>query len=121
MNKDTEMFMNKLRENHNNVQILTSGSSIKLCLVAEGTAHIYPRFAPTMEWDTAAGQAIIEGAGGKVLNYKTGEDIQKALGIWNAQFRCQFGIDVIPCRHLSSFRSAKVLSGLSGPLFFTLL
>jgi 3'(2'), 5'-bisphosphate nucleotidase len=44
-----------------------SGSSIKFCLVAEGTADIYYRGKPTMEWDTAAGQAIVEGAGGKVL------------------------------------------------------
>lgn len=43
------------------------GSSMKFCLVAEGAAHIYPRFAPLWEWDTAAGQAIVEAAGGQVL------------------------------------------------------
>jgi 3'(2'), 5'-bisphosphate nucleotidase len=42
------------------------GSSLKFCLVAEGRAHLYPRFGPTMEWDTAAGQAVVEGAGGLV-------------------------------------------------------
>jgi 3'(2'), 5'-bisphosphate nucleotidase len=42
------------------------GSSLKFCLVAEGRAHLYPRFGPTMEWDTAAGQAVLEGAGGGV-------------------------------------------------------
>ena len=46
---------------------VNSGSSIKFCLVAEGTADIYYRGKPTMEWDTAAGQAIVEGAGGVVL------------------------------------------------------
>ncbi|MBR0652921.1 3'(2'),5'-bisphosphate nucleotidase CysQ [Roseomonas terrae] len=43
------------------------GSSLKFCLVAEGEADIYPRFGPTMEWDTAAGQAVLEAAGGRVL------------------------------------------------------
>ena len=49
------------------------GSSLKICLVADGTADVYPRFAPTMEWDTAAGQAIAEAAGKSVINYETGK------------------------------------------------
>src|SRR5205085_2869642 len=44
-----------------------SGSSLKFCLVAEGTADVYPRYGPTCEWDTAAGQAVLESAGGRVL------------------------------------------------------
>lgn len=44
------------------------GSSLKFCLVAEGTAHLYPRLGPTMEWDTAAGQCVVEGAGGSVTD-----------------------------------------------------
>ena len=44
------------------------GSSLKFCLVASGVADIYPRFGPTMEWDTAAGQAVLEAAGGYVLH-----------------------------------------------------
>lgn len=43
------------------------GSSLKFCLLAEGTAQLYPRFTPTCEWDTAAGQAVLEAAGGVVL------------------------------------------------------
>lgn len=43
------------------------GSSLKFCLLAEGKADVYPRFGPTMEWDTAAGQAVLEAAGGRVL------------------------------------------------------
>jgi len=46
----------------------SAGSSLKFCLVAEGQADIYPRFGPTMEWDTAAGDAILRAAGGAVLN-----------------------------------------------------
>jgi 3'(2'), 5'-bisphosphate nucleotidase len=45
---------------------LISGSAVKFCLLAEGTADLYPRFGPTSEWDTAAGQAILEAAGGSV-------------------------------------------------------
>lgn len=45
------------------VTLISSGSSLKICLVAEGTADVYPRFAPTMEWDTAAGHAIARAAG----------------------------------------------------------
>ncbi|MEN7343972.1 MAG: 3'(2'),5'-bisphosphate nucleotidase CysQ [Pseudomonadota bacterium] len=46
------------------------GSSLKFCALAEGTADVYPRFGPTSEWDTAAGQAIVEGAGGKVTTWQ---------------------------------------------------
>ena len=48
------------------VERLERGSSLKFCTVAEGAAHVYPRFGGTMEWDTAAGQAIVEAAGGAV-------------------------------------------------------
>jgi len=41
---------------------------LKLCLVAEGAAHLYPRFGPTMEWDTAAAQCVVEAAGGAVTD-----------------------------------------------------
>jgi 3'(2'), 5'-bisphosphate nucleotidase len=43
------------------------GSSLKFCLLARGDAQLYPRFTPTCEWDTAAGQAVLEAAGGVVL------------------------------------------------------
>ena len=46
---------------------ISAGSSLKFCLVAEGKADLYPRFGPTMEWDTAAGQCLVEEAGGKVI------------------------------------------------------
>ena len=63
LNDDTQAYINNLSE-----PALTSmGSSLKLLLVAEGKADLYPRFAPTMEWDTAAADAIVRAAGGKVL------------------------------------------------------
>lgn len=52
---------------HKITDCVSAGSSLKFCLVATGEADIYPRFGPTMEWDTAAGQAVLEAAGGKVL------------------------------------------------------
>jgi 3'(2'), 5'-bisphosphate nucleotidase len=76
MNESTQSFIDSMKKKHGDIKILTSGSAIKLCLIAEGSAHIYPRFAPTMEWDTAAGHVIIEGAGGKVLNYKTSKVLE---------------------------------------------
>lgn len=49
-------------------ECIRMGSSLKLCLVAEGAAHLYPRFGPTMEWDTAAGQCVVTAAGGSVTD-----------------------------------------------------
>jgi 3'(2'), 5'-bisphosphate nucleotidase len=49
------------------VEIISAGSALKICLVAEGKADIYPRFGPTMEWDTAAGHAIAKHAGKNIL------------------------------------------------------
>jgi 3'(2'), 5'-bisphosphate nucleotidase len=54
------------------------GSSAKFCLLADGTADIYPRFGPTMEWDTGAGQAVLEAAGGKVLRFPEGTPLAYA-------------------------------------------
>lgn len=63
MSPETEAFIGQLRKEHGEVQLTSIGSSAKICLVAEGAANIYPRFAPTMEWDTAAGHAIAKAAG----------------------------------------------------------
>ncbi len=68
MSSETEAFINELRSKYGEVELISKGSSLKLCLVAEGSAQVYPRFAPTMEWDTAAGQAIARYAGFKVIN-----------------------------------------------------
>jgi 3'(2'), 5'-bisphosphate nucleotidase len=64
---ETEAFIAHEKEKHGNVTTVSAGSSIKFCLVAEGKADAYPRFAPTMEWDTGAGQAIAEEAGKRVV------------------------------------------------------
>lgn len=70
---ETENYIKKLHNLHHPVELTSVGSSIKICLVAEGAADIYPRFAPTMEWDTAAGHAIAKAAGKEI--YTTDEII----------------------------------------------
>ena len=50
------------------MQLANIGSSLKFCLLAEGAADCYPRLAPTSQWDTAAAQGVLEGAGGEVLD-----------------------------------------------------
>lgn len=67
MSPETEQFIADLKTRHKEIDFLAAGSSLKFCLIAEGKADVYPRFGPTMEWDTAAGQAIVEQAGGRVL------------------------------------------------------
>lgn len=74
LNEDTKKFIAEIEKEHT-TEIVSRGSSLKFCLVAEGNAHYYPRFAPTMEWDTAAGQAICNSVGVKVINQDTNETL----------------------------------------------
>lgn len=66
--EDTTRYIDNLRKKGQPVTLISSGSSLKICLVAEGSADVYPRFAPTMEWDTAAGHAIAKAAGCEVYH-----------------------------------------------------
>lgn len=75
MSEATETFVASLSTGDNTVEIVSKGSSLKFCLVAEGKADVYPRFAPTMEWDTAAGQAICEAAGLEVISKDTDQPL----------------------------------------------
>ena len=68
MTEETRLYVDNLRKQGRPVTMISSGSSLKICLVAEGSADIYPRFAPTMEWDTAAGHAIAKAAGCEVYH-----------------------------------------------------
>ena len=72
---ETEAFINDLRREHPDLELVSSGSSLKICLVAEGKADIYPRHAPTMEWDTAAGHAIALAAGREMVDANTGQPL----------------------------------------------
>ncbi|HSV93353.1 MAG TPA: 3'(2'),5'-bisphosphate nucleotidase CysQ, partial [Desulfobacterales bacterium] len=66
-------FVEEKRRELGAVEFISAGSSLKYCLVAEGAADVYPRLGPTMEWDTAAGQAIVEAAGARLVRWDTGE------------------------------------------------
>jgi len=86
MSAETEDYVVEMKAKHGTVNLISKGSSLKLCMVAEGQADCYPRFAPTMEWDTAAGQAICEHAGFKVIDWNTKKDMlynrEKLLNNW---------------------------------------
>ncbi len=73
--QETEDFINSLQSDFEKVEIVSKGSSLKFCMVAEGIADVYPRFAPTMEWDTAAGQAICEAVGLQVISKETNKPL----------------------------------------------
>lgn len=73
--QETEDFIENLKSNGKSVDIVSKGSSLKFCLIAEGKADVYPRFAPTMEWDTAAGQAICNAVGVEVISNATNQPL----------------------------------------------
>ncbi|MEZ5939313.1 MAG: 3'(2'),5'-bisphosphate nucleotidase CysQ [Hyphomonadaceae bacterium] len=71
LDKDTEAFLSRIPVAARN----GIGSSLKFCLIARGLADVYPRWGPTMEWDTGAGQAVLQAAGGRVLTPEGGPHI----------------------------------------------
>ena len=75
MSVETEEFFEEKMQEYGNVEVMGVGSSLKLCMVAEGKADAYPRYAPTMEWDIAAGHAIAKFAGFSVVQYHTTKEI----------------------------------------------
>lgn len=75
LSTETVEYISGLEKEHGKVESISKGSSLKLCMVAEGQADCYPRFAPTMEWDTAAGQAICMYAGKKVIDQETKKEM----------------------------------------------
>lgn len=76
MSEETQAFINALSGKYDSVEMVSKGSSLKFCLLAEGEAHVYPRYAPTMEWDTAAGHAICKALGINVISVETGAELQ---------------------------------------------
>ena len=93
LNESTQQFIDKL----DSVSLIQAGSSLKFCLIAEGAADIYPRLAPTCEWDTAAAQAVLEGAGGVVLDFNTREPLcYGKREVLNPSFVASRNIEVIP-------------------------
>jgi 3'(2'), 5'-bisphosphate nucleotidase len=72
---DVRDFVSNLEAEGKKVDFLSAGSSLKLCLVAEGSADVYPRLGPTMEWDTGAAHAIALEAGRRVVEHGTGNPL----------------------------------------------
>ena len=86
MSVETEKFIEDKKKKHKKVKMLIVGSSLKFCIIAEGKADAYPRYALTMEWDTGAGHAIAKMAGFSTLQYATKEELvynkQDLLNPW---------------------------------------
>ena len=72
---ETEAFFEEKKKEYGEVEVIAVGSSLKFCMIAEGKADAYPRYAPTMEWDTGAGHAIALAAGFNVTKYNTKEPL----------------------------------------------
>lgn len=75
MNEPTQNYINSLDTNGKEIEMKSKGSSLKICMVAEGVADVYPRLAPTMEWDTAAGHSIAKFAGKEILQYDNNQPL----------------------------------------------
>jgi len=75
LSPETSEYFKKLQQQYGEAEVVTKGSSLKICLVAEGKADIYPRLGPTMEWDTASGHAIALYADCSVLQFDSGESL----------------------------------------------
>jgi 3'(2'), 5'-bisphosphate nucleotidase len=85
MNEDTENFINNLKE----PSLVSSGSSLKFMLLINGKADVYPRYAPTMEWDTAAAHAVVNSAGVKVLQAGSNDElVYNKENLLNPYFIC---------------------------------
>ncbi|HUV09269.1 MAG TPA: 3'(2'),5'-bisphosphate nucleotidase CysQ [Spirochaetia bacterium] len=69
-------YVQQLGAKHSGVEIVRAGSALKFCLLAEGRADVYPRMGPTMEWDTAAGHALVNGAGKRVYRFGSEEELR---------------------------------------------
>jgi 3'(2'), 5'-bisphosphate nucleotidase len=76
MNEETQSYIDSLQKLNNEISFVSRGSSLKFCTLAEGGADVYPRFGPTMEWDTAAGHAVAFYAGCTVLQAGNGRPLE---------------------------------------------
>lgn len=75
LDSNTKVFIENLKEKFGDIEFVSKGSSLKLCMIAEGKTDVYPRFSRTMEWDTAAGHAIVSGTGGVLVKAETLEEL----------------------------------------------
>jgi 3'(2'), 5'-bisphosphate nucleotidase len=92
-NEATDQFLESLQKDRD-VVLVAKGSALKICQVANGSAHLYPRTGPTMEWDTAAAQAIVEEAGGLIVSLENGDRLRyNKEDLLNPDFLVAYGLD----------------------------
>lgn len=89
-NDETRQFIADLEDKYGVAERVSRGSSLKFCMVAEGSADIYPRIAPTIEWDTAAAHAVVLAAGGNVFEYDAGIDASNYKSTANDIFEVSY-------------------------------
>ncbi len=77
INEETKEFIESLKRFYRDVETTSIGSSLKICLLAEGKADIYPRIGPTMEWDTAAAHAVLNSVGGRIVVYNNQKTLRE--------------------------------------------
>ena len=75
MSLETKEVFNEMKKKYGKIEVVEVGSSLKICMVAEGRADLYVRHAPTMEWDTAAGDAILRYAGFNLIEFNTSRSL----------------------------------------------
>lgn len=92
LNQETAHFISRLGQ----ADLVQAGSSLKFCLIAEGNADIYPRLGPTCEWDTAAAQAVLEGAGGHVVDLEGNSLRYGKENVLNPSFIATRDLGLIP-------------------------
>ena len=86
-NGDIRKYIQSLKQAKGELQTIYTGSSIKMCWMAEGKAHEYPRYGRTMEWDTCAGHCILKNAGGAIVDMETQKELHyNKLDIANPNF-----------------------------------
>jgi 3'(2'), 5'-bisphosphate nucleotidase len=73
---ESQRIIDALRRHYGTLELLPLSSAAKLCLIAAGDADYYPRFGPTMEWDTAAGDALLRAVGGRIVQARTGRPLR---------------------------------------------
>ena len=97
---ETGAFLKNLGEH----DVVSMGSALKLCLVAQGTADVYPRLGPTMEWDTAAAQCVVEEAGGRVTDLNRQPLAYNKSSLLNPSFLVSGAGDYDWYRHLPTLK-----------------
>lgn len=90
LNPETQKYIRELAKGTEIIECISKGSSLKLCMVAEGVADIYPRLAPTMEWDTAAAHVIVVEAGKRVIQFEDNKTLSyNKKSLFNSSFIVQ--------------------------------